>query len=137
MKLAALAGMALGLLSLGCSPLGAVEDEPTIVELDVFSGQPNPQWTLTPEEASEVRRRLDRLPLAGSGSMPSGRLGYRGFYLHHAGAICDRVGVSAGLIFGTEAPAAGTIYQDANGLELWLIGQARTRGFDALVPAAP
>jgi hypothetical protein len=50
------------------------------VELDIFSGVPNPTWTLTPVEAEELLRRLAALPPAPPGAL-SGHLGYRGVIL--------------------------------------------------------
>lgn len=49
------------------------------VELDVYSGLPNPQWKLTPREEREL---IDRLMVVGSVMRPveevEARLGYRG-----------------------------------------------------------
>ena len=50
------------------------------IELDIFSGRPNPRWTLDPAEEGElITRLLDRtVPLAPV-DITDGRLGYRGF----------------------------------------------------------
>ncbi len=54
------------------------------VTLDVFSGRPNPSWTLDDEEASQLLDRIhaieQRTPLKVPGA--AGQLGYRGFSLH-------------------------------------------------------
>lgn len=53
---------------------------PILVELDAFSGRPNPRWALTEEQARGLLDLLLSLPAAAppaSGS-PAG-LGYRGF----------------------------------------------------------
>jgi len=48
------------------------------VEFDIFSGMPNPTWSLTDAEADSFVRRLAALP-PSSPSELSGNLGYRGF----------------------------------------------------------
>ena len=57
------------------------------VELDIFSGRPNPRWTLSPaEEAELIQRLLDRaVPLAPM-TISDGKLGYRGFLVRATGA---------------------------------------------------
>lgn len=55
------------------------------VELDAFSGRPNPRWTLTETEAAELRRLITGLaPAPGGGSFSPPGLGYRGFRLEGA-----------------------------------------------------
>jgi hypothetical protein len=51
---------------------------PVAVELDVFSGMPNPSWTLSDEAAAELSQRVAALP-AGAPAALSSALGYRGF----------------------------------------------------------
>ena len=49
------------------------------VELDVFSGRPNPTWNLSQDEGRELTRLHRQLPAqAPPTSLPEG-LGYRGF----------------------------------------------------------
>ena len=57
------------------------------VELDIFSGRPNPRWTLTAtEEAELLTRLLDRsVPIAPM-TITDGKLGYRGFLVRATGA---------------------------------------------------
>lgn len=47
------------------------------VEVDLYSGRPNPAWSLTPEEVAQLVRRVDGLAPADEAE-PPGRLGYRG-----------------------------------------------------------
>jgi hypothetical protein len=47
------------------------------VEVDLYSGRPNPAWTLTPEEVARLVERIDALAPAEEVE-PPGRLGYRG-----------------------------------------------------------
>lgn len=69
--------MGVGLLlqtSVGSGP----PPEPAEVELDIFSGRPNPTWKLAGEETSQFLGLLRELPSAEPGWFDAG-LGYRGF----------------------------------------------------------
>lgn len=50
------------------------------VEADLYSGRPNPAWSLTPEEVAQLVDRVDALARADEAE-PPGRLGYRGLRL--------------------------------------------------------
>jgi len=53
------------------------------VELDIFSGLPNPTWTLSKNEESELLDQLQAAPsLAQSESSVGSTLGYRGYVIH-------------------------------------------------------
>jgi hypothetical protein len=57
------------------------------VELDIFSGRPNPRWTLDArEEAELVERLLDRTVPYVEPMDTDGYLGYRGFVVRASGA---------------------------------------------------
>src|SRR6266853_5724707 len=53
------------------------------VELDIFSGMPNPRWILTKDEADSFVRQVAALPRTSARKL-SGNLGYRGFIVHCA-----------------------------------------------------
>ena len=64
-----------------------VETPPRItIELDVFSGRPNPTWNLTPGQAQELLRVLDVIRRDGRTRPPCQvpGLGYRGFHVRTA-----------------------------------------------------
>lgn len=101
------------------------------VELDAFSGRPNPVWTVTADEAAALRALL-----ATSGApvpAPAEGLGYRGFVLR------DGVGAAA----ATWRVHAGTLSRggphqaDTLGAEAWLIRYARAQGFGAVFVNLP
>lgn len=48
------------------------------IELDVFSGRPNPGWMLTEAEAAELEAMMASLPVAVAPPPPFDGLGYRG-----------------------------------------------------------
>jgi hypothetical protein len=106
------------------------------VELDVYSGRPNPTWTLTAEEITTLAARLNGLPLSDSPPPESG-LGYRGFLItnpERAGGLPPRIRVAGGVVM-VERDGPLQIYQDAHGIERWLLRQASQRGYGALVDA--
>jgi hypothetical protein len=52
------------------------------VELDIFSGRPNPSWTLAAPERDEFLRQLSVPRQEGPPSRDLPGLGYRGFAVH-------------------------------------------------------
>jgi hypothetical protein len=105
------------------------------VELDVFSGHPNPSWPLEPEQARVLIAKLRRLRLRSEPG-PSG-LGYRGFVVHRIdrGRVVPWLRVAAGSI-RVERGGRSVLYRDDEGLEEWLREQAMVRGLGALLSAA-
>ena len=90
-----LLSIAVLLLSSGCAAipeaLPAGTPVQVRVELDVYSGRPNPTWPLSEAQAQEFLARLAALPVAQqSGEFYDG-LGYRGFIVH----LTDAAGVEA------------------------------------------
>ena len=127
----------LGLLLLvACASAMDVElPSDVVMELDAFSGLPNPTWTLTADEAAEAQRRLRGLPIAAGARMPEAVLGYRGFRLREGAASPGtgrRIYVTSGLvqIEDQEEP----VYRDVHGLEAWLRELARRAGHGRVLP---
>ncbi len=106
------------------------------VELDVFSGRPNPTWPLTAEEQQELIAQVDRLASVTPGHAPAA-LGYRGFIVHRIERVRSlpwlRVGVGTVQITKDRESRS---YRDTVGIEEWFREQAIARGFGALVPSA-
>jgi hypothetical protein len=50
-----------------------------LVELDVFSGRPNPRWKLDDPVADDLRGLVSLLPVTTDGPPEPPGLGYRGF----------------------------------------------------------
>lgn len=98
------------------------------VELDVFSGRPNPSWTLSPEEADELARRLEDLRSLDQVPVEPG-LGYRGFLLSSPGR---EIRVYQGGVTVTEGGTTRR-YADVSQIERWLTEQARQRGYGSFV----
>jgi hypothetical protein len=76
--LAALASLpACSARSAANEPAGAREAGGVRVELDLFSGRPNPTWELSQQQGKELWERLARLPRVADATFPD-HLGYRG-----------------------------------------------------------
>jgi photosystem II stability/assembly factor-like uncharacterized protein len=58
---------------------------PVVVTLGIYSGRPDPAWTLTVDEAAAVDAALAALP-DGTGTPPVGGLGYHGFSITRSGS---------------------------------------------------
>jgi hypothetical protein len=97
----------------------------TEVELDIFSGMPNPTWVLTAVEAESLARRLAALPRT-SASEPSGRLGYRGLVAKVThGAETRLIRVQSGSVYIAEGEATIHARDEGRELERWLIETGR------------
>jgi hypothetical protein len=98
------------------------------VELDAFSGRPNPRWELTGADAAEFAKRLRELqPLQRPADIFEG-LGYRGFIIR-----ADREPVNGyeevrlyrGIVMAKRGNQQDA-FNDANrALERWLFDSAR------------
>ena len=104
--------------------------------LDVFSGRPNPTWTLTPFQVEELRGLLaaSRQEQRGEAVEPP-YLGYAGFVITSRGqesSMPFRVRVYGGVLtFFPEQREGSTqaYYADTYGVEAWLLEQAVRQGY--------
>jgi hypothetical protein len=91
------------------------------VELDIFSGRPNPAWSLSEAERSRLEEILSGLPGGEDRELPE-PLGYRGFAatLTHTDARVTRIRVYKGVV-RVEARGEMTALADpGRTLERWL-----------------
>jgi hypothetical protein len=97
------------------------------VELDIFSGMPNPTWSLTTAQANDLLDQLAALPPASPLEL-SGHLGYRGFIVQvEEGAEREVIRVQAGAVQITKL-AKKTYARDVDRkLERWLLDTGRPR----------
>ncbi len=94
------------------------------VELDVFSGRPNPTWALSQADINTFQQKLGALPTTAAQPYPD-RLGYRGLMV----TLTDRASGNRALVWrvsaGVAQIAAGTAhdyYADPDqALESWLL----------------
>ena len=95
---------------------------PIEVEVDLYSGRPNPRFALAPATAAELERRLAGLPPPDAGAAgPRDGLGYRGLRVTGRDASFAEVVVSAGVVEVRDR--AGNVHRRADPgreLERWL-----------------
>jgi hypothetical protein len=114
----------LGVVLAACMSDRRASSKPIEIELDVFSGRPNPRWRPDADTEARIRELL-------RGSHPSavapevGGLGYRGFVLH---VDARELRVYADVVSGS---GAGPVR--VSGLEDVLVTSAQQAGHGALV----
>lgn len=117
------------LLTLLAARLFASEGKAMRVELDVYSGRPNPSWELSEKQGEEFIKRLRALPKADSGSVRDG-LGYRGLIvdgLDESVAGFRRVVLSSGVVLGRGAGRDKAFRDKDRDLEHWLLSTGKGR----------
>src|SRR5437762_3330938 len=88
---------------------------PMQVELDAFSGRPNPEWQLTDQQSAEFLLRLRSLKPRGGPSISFDVLGYRGFVVRardEAASGFEQVRVFKGQVAAVRR--AGTVVLEDN-----------------------
>src|SRR5438874_9009950 len=103
------------------------------VELDIFSGRPNPRWMLSREQAGRLHDQFsERIP-AEPQEAPG--LGYRGFVLTNLGqdrCIPHRFRVYSSVVTVMERGGT-TYYRDTQSLEEVLLAHARQLGYGDVI----
>lgn len=129
-----LASLVFALLPLSTHGAGHNPGVPMVqIELDIFSGRPNPTWRLDDAQTIELLALLSDLPVATQGQPEP--LGYRGFLVYRCG--------SAGVAAAPVRVYAGTVeidsqpFADIRGAEAWLQRSARANGWAAILDGIP
>ena len=95
------------------------------VTLNVYSGRPDPHWTLMAPEAAELLTKVKALAPAAITAAPNDNLGYRGFEVEVPGREADGPIVVGGGFVTLGKPGARRSYVDAGrGVESWLADRA-------------
>jgi hypothetical protein len=95
------------------------------VELDLFSGMPNPTWVLTNAEADSFVKQLAALPRTSAREL-SGNLGYRGFIVQCAqGADTELIRIQKGTVHMSKGVAHAYASDEDRELEQWLLNTAK------------
>lgn len=127
-----LACAACSTVAVAATPVAEVDSAapPAVVELDVFSGRPNPTWTLSEADRDDLCARLAALPAAAPTGLES-NLGYRGFVVRMPTTpAAATVTVQEGTVH-VSGDGADHYYRDPDReLERWLL----ETGDDALEP---
>ena len=100
----------------------------TRVELDVFSGRPNPEWEMSDEEYRSFHEMLAICPSLAQTNMFDG-LGYRGFIVHtnqpSEPSMPLMVTVYSGVIKVSNDQTTSYCQDGDNKMEKWLLEQSR------------
>jgi hypothetical protein len=112
----------------------------TVVRLLVFSGRPDPEWTLDPDEEMALLGKLatSRTRARITAAPPRDRLGYLGFEIDRPGATAGTREITTahrGVVSDVRATGQGGLEHrpDVDDIEQELLDQARRRGFDPLL----
>jgi hypothetical protein len=106
------------------------------IELDAFSGLPNPRWELSEAQAAEFLTQLSALRPAQDRAGTNDGLGYRGFVITGNGGPVDgydEVRVYRGTVVARRGDRADTLGDPDAALERWLFGTARGHMDEALI----
>jgi hypothetical protein len=98
------------------------------VELDVFSGRPNPSWVLEKEDIENVSKMLQNLPKSPK-NIPIGDLGYRGFIVTTNEKQTFRI--YEAVVYKETEPKE--ILLDENNVERLLIKMANEKGYGSIL----
>ena len=95
------------------------------VELDIFSGRPNPAWVLTSAEADSFVKQLAALPRTSASEL-SGALGYRGFIVHVTqGDNTQLIRIQTGAVHFSKGATNVHAYDKDRELERWLLNTGK------------
>jgi hypothetical protein len=95
------------------------------VELDIFSGMPNPTWVLTSAEADSFGEQLAALPRASATEL-SGNLGYRGFIVQVTqGADTQLIRIQTGKVHISNGATNVYASDKDRKLERWLVNTGK------------
>ncbi|HEY9853904.1 MAG TPA: hypothetical protein V6D28_30830 [Leptolyngbyaceae cyanobacterium] len=93
---------------------------PVAIELNVFSGLPNPTWYLSQSQCVELEQQIDKLPEIAKESLPPPPgLGYRGVVVHYVNQ--QGVRESIGFYRGTVRSQRLRLQDPNRFLEKWLL----------------
>lgn len=114
--------------AIACVGSGTELANPLEIELDAFSGRPNPTWVASTESSRAMLRALSALPEAPGRPEPE-HLGYRGFILRQQGLHAR---VYDGHVTVVRNGATRT-FVDSAGLEQQLVADAGQRGLASVI----
>lgn len=101
------------------------QEHPQItVEVDLFSGMPNPEWTLSAASATMLLARLCDMPPT-TGAPRSSTLGYRGLIVRIAGQDERTLFLHQGLMESRQGDSSIFLLDKDRALEAWLIQSGR------------
>lgn len=103
------------------------------VELDIFSGRPNPVWTLPESGVNSLFEKISKLPPSPALKLPS-QLGYRGFAIHLLENAQEvHIQVQNGTVLISREDVVSFFADPGRKLERWLLESGRNFIDEALV----
>jgi hypothetical protein len=119
---------------ISCSSNNAKQKMKISVEMDVFSGRPNPSWELDSSEAGELLKQLFPLPEADKNKAEfNDGLGYRGFIIFARSTDTTSASPTIYRVYKGFILTNGKVYSDKNSVEKKLMEQGRKKGFAELI----
>ena len=95
------------------------------VELDIFSGMPNPTWVLTNAEAASFVEKLAAMSLTSATEL-SGNLGYRGFIVQVTeGVNTQLIHIQTGIVQISIGATNAYANDEDRELERWLLNTGK------------
>jgi hypothetical protein len=94
------------------------------VEIDIFSGRPNPEWTLSEADTAVMVSKLSGLQKAAAG-LRSAHLGYRGLVVRMPQQAGRTITIQNGVIESSGGTSSTFFLDPQRSLERWLIGTGR------------
>jgi hypothetical protein len=95
------------------------------VELDIFSGMPNPTWVLTSAEADNFVKQFTAASPTSATEL-SGNLGYRGFIVQVTeGTNTQLIRIQNGTVHITKGATIVYSYDKDRELERWLLNTGK------------
>jgi len=137
MRLASTARAVTGLLfTLLASVVPTVTSQAMQVEVDIFSGRPNPSWNVTCDEADEFLRLFRALPESSSKvAVNDDGLGYNGLIVTEPDNSLDgyrQVSVAKGWVVARGDSQSRQFIDQGRKLEQWLLQTGKGRMDDDL-----
>jgi hypothetical protein len=97
------------------------------VTLTIFSGRVDPVWVLNPQQAAELRTRLEHLPLADRAYPAPVNLGYLSVLLPDRGRKRDQVSIDHGKVIWQSRKVIRSLNDPGRALEAWLLATGKGR----------
>jgi len=106
-----------------------------IVEMDIFSGRPNPTWELSPQQTIELQQRVSALHQQVPPSRVFDGLGYRGLIVRDPSDPGSFLKVGFSRILYMKDGVESMYDDEGRALEKWLVGTGHGKIDDRLIAA--
>jgi hypothetical protein len=119
---------------IACSSNKVKQQMKISIELDVFSGRPNPSWELNHSESGELLKELSLLPEVDKNKAEFfDGLGYRGFIISVLDELKPTSQPVTYRVYKVFILSNDKVFSDKNSIENKLIEQGRNKGFADLI----